>query len=197
VQLGGMGDQSGAFMKKGDDDDERAWHQGHAGPLLPTPARRTGRRVVSHRWTDRLLPVWRRAFRPRRSRVDGHVWPGGCGRPVPTAARGARAGSALPRVAQAPSRTTSSGGMGACQHACPPLDPQLRVCNAPGAVGSFPEEWGTPYKSLLTLTALPACSAEDVSPFWGIEKAAVLQEARCFNDSQLDARKCQQVRGSA
>ena len=36
-----------------------------------------------------------------------------------------------------------------------------------------------------------------MSPFWGIEKAAVLQEARCFNDSQLDARKCQQVRGPA
>jgi coatomer protein complex subunit gamma len=31
------------------------------------------------------------------------------------------------------------------------------------------------------------------SPFWGIEKGAVLQEARCFNDSQLDARRCQQV----
>jgi coatomer protein complex subunit gamma len=33
----------------------------------------------------------------------------------------------------------------------------------------------------------------DYSPFWGIEKGAVLQEARCFNDSQLDSRKCQQV----
>ena len=32
------------------------------------------------------------------------------------------------------------------------------------------------------------------SPFWGIEKGAVLQEARCFNESQLDARRCQQVR---
>jgi hypothetical protein len=32
-----------------------------------------------------------------------------------------------------------------------------------------------------------------VSPFWGIEKSAVLQDARCFNDSQLDARKCQQA----
>ena len=36
--------------------------------------------------------------------------------------------------------------------------------------------------------------ALDFSPFWGIEKGAVLQEARCFNDSQLDARRCQQVR---
>jgi len=35
--------------------------------------------------------------------------------------------------------------------------------------------------------------ALDFSPFWGIEKGAVLQEARCFNDSQLDARRCQQV----
>ena len=34
----------------------------------------------------------------------------------------------------------------------------------------------------------------DFSPFWGIEKGAVLQEARCFNESQLDARRCQQVR---
>ena len=39
-----------------------------------------------------------------------------------------------------------------------------------------------------------ACCAVEVSPFWGIEKASVLQEARCFNDSQLDARKCQQAR---
>ena len=38
----------------------------------------------------------------------------------------------------------------------------------------------------------PASSVE-VSPFWGIEKSSVLQDARCFNDSQLDARKCQQV----
>ena len=36
-------------------------------------------------------------------------------------------------------------------------------------------------------------SVEELSPFWGIEKGIVLQEARCFNDSQLDARKCQQV----
>jgi len=43
----------------------------------------------------------------------------------------------------------------------------------------------------------PPClarSAVEVSPFWGIEKASILQEARCFNDSQLDARKCQQAR---
>ena len=33
----------------------------------------------------------------------------------------------------------------------------------------------------------------ELSPFWGIEKGAVLQEARCFNDSQLDTRRCQQV----
>ncbi|ABO94458.1 Coatomer gamma subunit [Ostreococcus lucimarinus CCE9901] len=36
-------------------------------------------------------------------------------------------------------------------------------------------------------------SVEELSPFWGIEKGIVLQEARCFNDPQLDARKCQQV----
>ncbi|KAL7125366.1 hypothetical protein ABFS83_14G112700 [Erythranthe nasuta] len=33
----------------------------------------------------------------------------------------------------------------------------------------------------------------DYSPFMGIEKGAVLQEARVFNDPQLDARKCSQV----
>lgn len=36
---------------------------------------------------------------------------------------------------------------------------------------------------------------EDVefSPFYGIEKGAVLQEARMFNDRNIDARRCQQV----
>ncbi|XP_075501702.1 coatomer subunit gamma-like [Primulina tabacum] len=33
----------------------------------------------------------------------------------------------------------------------------------------------------------------DYSPFSGIEKGAVLQEARVFNDPQLDARRCSQV----
>ncbi|KAL3701141.1 hypothetical protein R1sor_019163 [Riccia sorocarpa] len=33
----------------------------------------------------------------------------------------------------------------------------------------------------------------DLSPFFGIEKGAVLQEARVFNDPQLDARRCAQV----
>ncbi|CAK9218113.1 unnamed protein product [Sphagnum troendelagicum] len=33
----------------------------------------------------------------------------------------------------------------------------------------------------------------EYSPFYGIEKGAVLQEARVFNDSQLDARRCAQV----
>ncbi|GAX76799.1 hypothetical protein CEUSTIGMA_g4245.t1 [Chlamydomonas eustigma] len=33
----------------------------------------------------------------------------------------------------------------------------------------------------------------EFSPFYGIDKGAVLQEARCFNDPQPDARKCQQV----
>jgi hypothetical protein len=35
--------------------------------------------------------------------------------------------------------------------------------------------------------------AVEYSPFFGIEKGAVLQEARVFNDPQLDARKCSQV----
>lgn len=34
---------------------------------------------------------------------------------------------------------------------------------------------------------------EDYSPFLGIEKGAVLQEARIFNDPHLDARRCSQV----
>ncbi|WOL03049.1 hypothetical protein Cni_G11769 [Canna indica] len=34
---------------------------------------------------------------------------------------------------------------------------------------------------------------EEFSPFLGIEKGAVLQEARVFHDPQLDARKCSQV----
>lgn len=33
----------------------------------------------------------------------------------------------------------------------------------------------------------------EYSPFYGIEKGAVLQEARIFNDSNIDARRCQQV----
>ncbi|XP_031479664.1 coatomer subunit gamma-2 [Nymphaea colorata] len=33
----------------------------------------------------------------------------------------------------------------------------------------------------------------DYSPFLGIEKGAVLQEARVFNDPQLDSRRCSQV----
>jgi len=36
--------------------------------------------------------------------------------------------------------------------------------------------------------------AAEYSPFYGIEKGAVLQEARVFNDPQLDARRCAQVR---
>ena len=35
--------------------------------------------------------------------------------------------------------------------------------------------------------------AAEYSPFYGIEKSAVLQEARCFNDRELDARRCAQV----
>lgn len=35
--------------------------------------------------------------------------------------------------------------------------------------------------------------AVEYSPFYGIEKGAVLQEARCFNDSHVDPRRCQQV----
>mmetsp|Transcript_28720 Transcript_28720/g.80856 ORF Transcript_28720/g.80856 Transcript_28720/m.80856 type:complete len:893 (+) Transcript_28720:167-2845(+) len=33
----------------------------------------------------------------------------------------------------------------------------------------------------------------EYSPFYGIEKGAVLQESRVFNDREIDARRCQQV----
>ncbi|KAK9907459.1 hypothetical protein WJX75_004057 [Coccomyxa subellipsoidea] len=33
----------------------------------------------------------------------------------------------------------------------------------------------------------------EYSPFYAIEKGAVLQEARCFNDPHIDPRRCQQV----
>ena len=38
------------------------------------------------------------------------------------------------------------------------------------------------------------CGAVEYSPFYGIEKGAVLQEARMFNDRSVDPRRCQQVR---
>jgi hypothetical protein len=36
-------------------------------------------------------------------------------------------------------------------------------------------------------------SAVEYSPFYGIEKGAVLQEARIFHDPNLDPRRCSQV----
>ena len=38
--------------------------------------------------------------------------------------------------------------------------------------------------------------AVEYSPFYGIEKGAVLQEARIFNDPHIDPRRCQQVRAA-
>ena len=35
--------------------------------------------------------------------------------------------------------------------------------------------------------------AAEFSPFFGIEKGLVLQEARIFNSPHIDARRCQQV----
>lgn len=40
------------------------------------------------------------------------------------------------------------------------------------------------------------CTAE-YSPFYGIEKGAVLQEARIFHDPNLDPRRCSQVHSSS
>ena len=38
-----------------------------------------------------------------------------------------------------------------------------------------------------------ATDEAEQSPFFGIEKGAVLQESRVFHDQQLDARQCAQV----
>ena len=43
-------------------------------------------------------------------------------------------------------------------------------------------------------TLCGGCCAVEYSPFYGIEKGAVLQEARIFNDPHIDPRRCQQVR---
>nr|PNR53068.1 hypothetical protein PHYPA_009443 [Physcomitrium patens] len=51
----------------------------------------------------------------------------------------------------------------------------------------------------MTLVQPPLKKDDDVeddseySPFYGIERSAVLQEARVFNDRELDARRCTQV----
>ena len=40
----------------------------------------------------------------------------------------------------------------------------------------------------------PICThPAEYSPFYGIEKGAVLQESRCFHDPAIDPRRCQQV----
>lgn len=45
----------------------------------------------------------------------------------------------------------------------------------------------------LLLSRCSTMPAVEYSPFYGIEKGAVLQEARVFNDSHVDPRRCQQV----
>lgn len=47
---------------------------------------------------------------------------------------------------------------------------------------------------LPAVLSVPVCAAE-YSPFYGIEKGAVLQEARIFHDPNLDSRRCSQVGG--
>ena len=32
--------------------------------------------------------------------------------------------------------------------------------------------------------------ADEQSPFGGVDKSTLLQEVRCFNDQQLNSRKC-------
>lgn len=48
-------------------------------------------------------------------------------------------------------------------------------------------------RALLTIHPSILPLAVEYSPFYGIEKGAVLQEARCFNDAHVDPRRCQQV----
>lgn len=36
--------------------------------------------------------------------------------------------------------------------------------------------------------------ADDYSPFYGVDKGSVLQEARVFNDREIDPKRCAQVR---
>lgn len=43
------------------------------------------------------------------------------------------------------------------------------------------------------MVGVGVCITAEYSPFYGIEKGAVLQEARIFNDSHIDPRKCQQA----
>lgn len=41
--------------------------------------------------------------------------------------------------------------------------------------------------------AIWGLSAAEYSPFYGIEKGLVLQEAREFNNAHVEPRKCQQI----
>ena len=49
------------------------------------------------------------------------------------------------------------------------------------------------FKSLGPAEKTHLMVAAEYSPFYAIEKGAVLQEARCFNDPHIDSRRCQQV----
>lgn len=53
--------------------------------------------------------------------------------------------------------------------------------------------WGCCCVQLVICADQYTCSAVEYSPFYGIEKGAVLQEARIFHQSNLEPRKCQQV----
>ncbi|KAF3506006.1 hypothetical protein F2Q69_00009589 [Brassica cretica] len=49
-------------------------------------------------------------------------------------------------------------------------------------------------KALDQIRSFQICAIRlEYSPFMGIEKGAVLQEARVFNDAQVDPRRCSQV----
>ena len=49
------------------------------------------------------------------------------------------------------------------------------------------------HPTLSPVFTFPASTPVEYSPFYGIEKGAALQDARCFNDAHVDARRCQQV----
>ena len=66
-----------------------------------------------------------------------------------------------------------------------------QISRSPAGHGCHPTSYC--YGSLMFLHYFAA----EYSPFYAIEKGAVLQEARCFNDPHIDSRRCQQVHWSS
>jgi hypothetical protein len=73
--------------------------------------------------------------------------------------------------------------------------PQLR--RAPRLLGPAPVHHLTSRPSSALTRASLLLTAAEFSPFYGIEKGSVLQEARIFHDTNIDPRRCQQVQLAA